>query len=145
MSRLNFILAFLLTATCTAGMAQVKKPVAKPAAAAGAKALLNGKILYTTHCLVCHQADGLGIPNMNPPLTQTKQVLGPKPDLIKILLKGLNGELEVNGEVYGTPMPAFDYLKDQEIADILSYVRSNFKNKANAVSAAEVKAARTAK
>jgi mono/diheme cytochrome c family protein len=123
------------------------KPAPKPATAAAglSQSVLRGKTLYTTYCLACHQPDGLGVPNMNPPLSQTKQVLGPKPALAKILLNGMNTETEVNGEIYTNPMPAFNYLKDQEIADVLTFVRNNFGNKASMVTAAEVAAARKTK
>lgn len=93
----------------------------------------------------CHQADGGGVPNMNPPLINTKYVTGDKKRLIGIVLKGLTGGVEVDGYDYNNPMAPHNYLKDQEIADVLTYVRNSFGNKATAVTAAEVKAVRAAK
>jgi mono/diheme cytochrome c family protein len=102
----------------------------------------RGKKVYETYCLNCHQPDGKGMPGMNPPLTKTKQVLGNKTQLINIILLGLEEETVVNGETYFNPMPSQPHLKDQEIADVLTYVRNSFGNKASLVTTAEVKAAR---
>lgn len=79
---------------------------------------------------------------MNPPLIKTSFVLGEKETLIKILLNGLKGA-DVDDQSYTNPMPALgSVLKDQQIADVLTYVRNSFGNKASAVSVAEVKAVR---
>lgn len=101
-----------------------------------------GKKLYIKSCMVCHQADGAGVPGLNPPLGKTDWVTGDKKRLINVVLKGLETEIEVNGEVYANPMPAQPQLTDQEIADVLTYIRNNFGNKASAVTPAEVKAQR---
>jgi len=105
--------------------------------------LIRGKAVYDTHCLACHQADGSGVQNLNPPLIKTKWVVGDKNTLIKVILKGLNEEIEVDGEMYNNVMPALDYITDKEIADVLTYVRNSFTNKASAITEAEVKAARS--
>jgi mono/diheme cytochrome c family protein len=127
--------------------AQVKKPAPAKAGAAkqasgGAATIAKGKSLYKQHCLSCHQENGSGVPGMNPPLIKTEYVLGDKKRLIGILLNGLNEDVEINGEYYSNPMPSQAALKDQEIADILSYVRNSFGNKASTVSTAEVTAVR---
>ncbi|SFP97759.1 c-type cytochrome [Hymenobacter arizonensis] len=114
---------------------------AKPAAALSPAALAPGKAVYSQYCLTCHQADGGGVDRMNAPLNQTSWVLGEKPRLVKVLLNGMQG-VEIDGEQYANVMPAFDYLTDQQIADVLTYVRNSFGNKASAVSSAEVKAVR---
>lgn len=102
----------------------------------------RGKKVYENYCLSCHQPDGKGMPGMNPPLTKTKQVLGNKTQLINIILIGLDEEMLINGVTYLNPMPSQPHLKDQEIADVLTYVRNSFGNKASIVTTAEVKAAR---
>jgi mono/diheme cytochrome c family protein len=99
----------------------------------------DGRNVYETTCLPCHQADGSGVPGLNPPLKKTKWVLGDKKELIDIVLKGLDKEIEIDGEYYANPMPAQSHLTDQQIADVLTYIRSNFGNKASAVTPAEVK------
>ena len=106
---------------------------------------VKGKTIYMQYCMACHQEDGAGVPRMNPPLIKSKYVAGDKKALITIVIKGLKGgEIEVDGDKYENPMTPHDFLKDQEIADVLTYVRSSFGNKASAVSAGEVKAQRAA-
>lgn len=104
--------------------------------------MANGKKLYNQWCMACHQADGSGVPGLNPPLKKTEWVNGEKTRLINIVLKGLNETVVVDGEEYSNPMPAQNHLKDDQIADILTYVRNSFGNKASAISAADVKALR---
>ena len=101
-----------------------------------------GEQLYKKYCRTCHQADAGGVPNLNPPLINTTYVLGDKERLIKIILLGLNEHIEIDDEYFSNPMPALNILKDQEIADVLTYVRNNFGNKASAITAAEVKTVR---
>lgn len=103
----------------------------------------RGKTVYQNTCLACHQSNGSGVPGLNPPLKKTKYVLGDKKVLINIVLEGLDEEIEVNDEVYSNVMPAFNTLKDQEIADVLTYVRNSFGNKASAVLEADVIKLRT--
>jgi mono/diheme cytochrome c family protein len=104
---------------------------------------MPGEIVFKKYCISCHQADGGGVPNIAPPLQQTSYVLGEKETLINIVLNGLKN-VEINEETYNNPMPALgSVLKDKEIADVLTYVRNSFGNKASAVSSAEVKKART--
>lgn len=107
-------------------------------------AIANGKKVYTETCLTCHQVDGLGVPNMNPPLVKTEYVLGNKTRLIKIVLNGFNEDVEINGNTYSNNMPSHDFLTDQQIADVLTYVRNSFSNKAPYITAAQVKAVRAA-
>ena len=104
----------------------------------------KGKIVFTTYCMPCHQADGNGVPNLNPPLVKTSYVLGDKTKLIGIVLNGLNQEIEINGETYNGVMASHDYLTNQEIADVLTYVRNSFGNKASAITPQDVKLARVA-
>lgn len=107
--------------------------------------LANGKKIYNQYCLACHMADGTGVPNMNPPLVKTPHILGEKGRLIKVVLNGLATGEEIDGETYTNVMPPHNFLKDQEIADVLTFVRNSFGNKAPAVTAAEVKTIRAKK
>ena len=104
--------------------------------------MAKGEMLYKQICASCHQADGSGVPRMNPPLIKTSYVLGDKSKLIKVLLLGLNEEVEIDGEYYSNPMPSQAALKDDEIAAVLTFVRNSFGNKAAAVTPAEVKKVR---
>jgi mono/diheme cytochrome c family protein len=133
MKKTGFIV--LLVAVAGIMIAAQTKPVPK-------KNMEAGKKVYDTYCLVCHQQDGAGVPRMNPPLIKTSFVLGDKKKLINIVLKGMNEEVEIEGNYYTNVMAPHDFLQDQEIADLLSFVRNSFGNKASMVSAAEVKAER---
>jgi len=119
--------------------AQVK-PAKKTVHKAGP--MVRGKIVYSSICLACHMADGAGVPTMNPPLIKTTYVLGDKAELIKIVLNGFKEDVEINGQKYSNNMTPHSDLKDQQIADVLTYVRKSFGNKATAVTAAEVKKVR---
>ena len=102
------------------------------------KSLHNGKLLYKQYCIACHQADGGGVPKINPPLAKTTYVTGDKKQLAKILLNGMNESIEINGKFYSNRMPSFSYLSDSEIADILSFIRNNFGNKSGFIEASEI-------
>jgi len=116
----------------------VDEPVADNSANNETAVMEAGKKVYDQYCIVCHQADGAGVPNAFPPLLQTDWVLGDKERLITVVLNGLTGEIEVNGETYNSAMTAHDFLSDQEVADVLTYVRSSFGNEASPVSTEEV-------
>jgi mono/diheme cytochrome c family protein len=145
--KLVAILFFLLPG---AVMAQAKKVVVKKTTTTSIttsnnalqSSIARGKAVYATNCLMCHQANGSGVPNLNPPLRQTSWVLGSKDVLINQVLKGSKGTVEIDGDRFENAMPAQAHLTDQQIADVLSYVRNSFGNKASIVTAAEVKALR---
>lgn len=106
--------------------------------------MVAGKAIYDQHCLTCHLGSGKGAPPMNPPLTGTSYVLGDKRALINIVLKGMSGT-PVDGVSYKNVMPGFAFLADDEIANVLTYVRNSFGNSASEVSPREVAHARTIK
>ncbi len=132
---------FLIVAFSTYANAQTKKkPVA--AGAIPAAAMEHGAKIYTINCLSCHFIDGGGVPNMNPPLVKTSWVLGDKTRLIKVVLNGFKENVAIDGATYSNNMAPHNFLKDDEIADVLTYIRNSFGNKASAVKVAEVKAVR---
>ncbi|WP_018617674.1 c-type cytochrome [Spirosoma luteum] len=133
------ILTLFACLLLSVGMAQTKKPAAKTAKPAATKS--PGQLVYEQNCLTCHQASGSGVPNLNPPLRGTDWVLGDKTRLINVVLKGLQGQ-EIEGDMYDNAMPAHAFLNDTQISDVLTYIRSNFGNKADAITAEEVKALR---
>ena len=104
--------------------------------------ITRGKLVYDTYCLPCHQADGSGVPTMNPPLIKTSWVLGSKTVLVEQVLKGSANKVEIDGEKFHGAMPAQTQLTDQQIADVLTYVRNSFGNKASIVTPVEVKSIR---
>lgn len=114
----------------------------QPAPSSLKTSMARGKELYLTQCLACHQVDGGGVPHLNPPLDGSANVKGKdKKKLILTVLNGLKGE-ELEGETYSAIMVPHRELSDQQIADILTYVRNSWTNKASQVTAAEVKAVR---
>jgi mono/diheme cytochrome c family protein/glucose/arabinose dehydrogenase len=129
-----------------------KKPEEVVAKSAGIKpeVLAAGKELYLRDgsCATCHQPNGKGLTASGfPPVAGSSWVTGSEERLIKLVLKGLYGPIEVNGKKYPgqVPMTPFEgMLKDDEIAAVLTYVRNSFGNKAPAVSAQKVKEVRAA-
>jgi mono/diheme cytochrome c family protein len=109
------------------------------------KPVRSGSQAYVATCITCHQANGQGIRGAFPPLVKTEWVTGRADVAIAIVLHGMTGEVAVGGVKYSVPMAALGAtLSDQEIANVLTYVRSQWGNSASAVTAAEVTAVRTA-
>ncbi len=109
----------------------------------------QGKEIYARdgYCNTCHQPDGKGLFSSGyPPLTGTKWVNGNEDRLIKLVLKGLLGPMEVDGRKYPgqVPMTPFEgLLNDTELAAVLTYVRNSFGNQAPAVQPEKVKQVRS--
>lgn len=102
-----------------------------------------GKKVYTQYCYSCHQAEGVGVQGLYPPINKgTEWVTGDKARLIGIILNGMQGEIEVHGETYNNAMPQHGYLSNEEVAGVLTYIRSNWGNNAGAVTAEEVEKVR---
>ncbi|MEE2907215.1 MAG: c-type cytochrome [Planctomycetota bacterium] len=106
-----------------------------------AKLLQKGANLYT-HCTGCHQATGLGLRGFYPPLADSPFVLGHAEPLLGILIKGLEGPLEIDGAIYNQPMPPAPVQEDEDLAAIASFIRHSFGNDASPVSIEEVIATR---
>ena len=144
MKRFSIIIGLLVLSALYVSSQTVKKTITQTSQKSLQASIERGKSVYLKTCITCHQADGYGVPRLNPPLSKTEYVVGDKTRLIKIILNGLNEEIEIDGEYYSNPMPPLNTLSDQEIADVLTYVRNNFQNKASAVTASQVKAVRSA-
>ena len=104
------------------------------------QSISSGEGLYKRTCLVCHQANGQGLPNTFPPLAKS-DYLTDRSKAIRQVLKGSNGEMKVNGATYNNIMPP-QPLSDDEIAAVLTYVYSNWGNTGIAFTAEEVKSER---
>jgi mono/diheme cytochrome c family protein len=85
----------------------------------------RGVNAYLTHCAPCHQTDGSGMPRLAPSLRNSQWVLGSEDLLGRIVLNGLKGEMQ---------MPAMGTLDDQQLADILTYVRGAWGHAAGSIS-----------
>jgi mono/diheme cytochrome c family protein len=104
----------------------------------------RGKTVYLQRCMVCHQADGGGVPKLNAPLDGSSAVNGTDvAKLIKYIVKGFADRVEIDGELYSNAMPAAADLTDQQIADVLTFIRSNWSNKAGHVTSLQVKQTRS--
>ena len=90
-----------------------------------------GKKVFLSTCATCHQASGLGVPGQYPPLAESEWAQGPEERVIRIVLQGLNGPITVKGTDFNNVMaPLGAVLKDEQIANVLSYVRAELGNKA---------------
>lgn len=135
----------LIEATADTSLAAVlkDKPVVEPEegahlTGASAEQFNHGKDHYTIHCASCHGDDGGGMEMLAPPLDGSEWVTGSKHQLAAILLQGLNGPVIVAGQKYDLPaaMPALRdsrAINDQQIADIMTYIRNAWTNSASPV------------
>jgi mono/diheme cytochrome c family protein len=104
-----------------------------------------GRAAYSFHCSACHGRNGLGSKHLFPPLAGESWVNDDPAVAIRVVLKGLEGKLVVEGTEYMNSMPPLGArLGDAEIAEILTFVRGSFGNRAGPVTAAEVAAERAA-
>ncbi len=101
----------------------------------------RGKEVYGIHCITCHMEKGEGLEGVFPPVAKSDYMMADKNRSIKEILEGARGEMKVNGVVYNGEMPAID-LTDEQVSDVLNYVRNSWGNKGAAVTPAEVKAQR---
>ena len=103
--------------------------------------ITRGQDIYVAQCLACHQGEGEGIEDIYPPLAKSDYLMADKKRSIQQVLHGITGEIKVNGKTYNGEMAAFDFT-DQEVSDVLNYIRNSWGNKGAAVTPAEVAATR---
>jgi mono/diheme cytochrome c family protein len=106
--------------------------------------LARGRQAYQT-CVACHQASGLGVAGVYPPLAGSEWVTGSEQRLIRVLLHGLNGPIQVKGNTYNGLMPAFGKVpgggynwNNERIAHVLSYIRHEWGNNASFITKEQV-------
>jgi mono/diheme cytochrome c family protein len=150
------LLIAMLLVFCIAyiGAADIETPAAwgdgrEAAELGGGKApgtaKVDGAALFASLCAACHQANGQGLPGVFPPLAGSEWVQGQASTAAAILLHGVTGGLSVKGSTYNGAMPAFGgQLSDEQIAAVLTHVRSQWGNTAAAVSPETVAQARVA-
>ncbi|TXH14900.1 MAG: nitrite reductase, copper-containing [Gammaproteobacteria bacterium] len=122
-----------------------QKPVREAAAAAAsgkltpAQQVAAGKTLYNGTCSVCHQDNGQGLPGVFPPLAGSDWIAGHSAEeMIAVVLNGLSGPVKVNGEDYNSVMPPMSQLTDDEVANILTFVRQEMNSGASSVNKKDV-------
>ena len=98
--------------------------------------------VYNIYCSTCHQPDGMGDRARFPPLARSEWVTGNKEELIKIILLGMEGEIVVRNRTYNNTMPRHDFLSNEEIASVLTFIRTNFQNQASVITIQEVQRVR---
>lgn len=103
--------------------------------------MARGKEIYIAQCMSCHMEQGEGIEGVYPPLAKSDYLMADKDRSIDNIIRGLSGEIKVNGKTYDMEMSAFD-LSDEEVSDVLNYVRNSWGNKGAAVTPEEVRAVR---
>jgi mono/diheme cytochrome c family protein len=105
------------------------------------QSMKRGEEVYAANCASCHMPEGEGLEGAFPPLAKTDYLKDQK-RVINIVLKGQEGEIKVNGKTYNVPMAAFGHLTDQQVADVLNYIRNNWGNKNAMIKTVHVKAER---
>jgi mono/diheme cytochrome c family protein/glucose/arabinose dehydrogenase len=136
---------FAAPPTASEGPARKARSEAAPPPAYGPHARADGEEIYNNKCATCHQQDGKGLSGVFPPLVDTDWVTGDAGLLIRILLHGMEGEMQVNGRSYNGAMPPWGgALSDEEIAQVATYVRTSWGNRASEVTAGQVARVREA-
>ncbi|MDO9280715.1 MAG: multicopper oxidase domain-containing protein, partial [Pseudomonadota bacterium] len=97
-----------------------------------------GGALFAGTCSTCHQATGVGIEGVFPPLAGSDFLLADKQRAIGVVINGLSGPVTVNGKSYTSVMPPMSQLNDDEVANILTYALNTWGNDGGNVTAAEV-------
>lgn len=121
-----------------AAAAFAQKPYAQP----DEKSLSAGKEIYTINCQSCHMEQGEGLEGVYPPLAKSDYLMADKSRAVRQILNGVTGAINVNGVVYNAEMQGFS-LSDQELVDLLNYIRNSFGNKGGTTTLEEVRSAKT--
>ncbi len=114
------------------------RPAMEAVGAVGAVSKVDGKQVYAGKCSACHQPTGAGLAGVFPPLAASEWVIGDEKVLINILLHGVNGEMVVKGNTYNGAMPAWKSMSDDELAAVMSYIRSDWGNQGAPITAKAV-------
>jgi len=112
--------------------------------AADQKRFDAGKAMYEMTCLACHQPHGLGQEGLAPPLLGSEWVASSPERLVRIVLNGLRGKIKVKDQTFELDMPSLNVLDDEQIANVLSYVRNEWGHAFSPVDPATVKRIREA-
>lgn len=103
----------------------------------------RGSVIYATHCASCHQRDGRGVGNVQPPLAGSVTVVGDADTLIAWLLFGKRPATLPPRKGLAV-MPQFSWLSDEDVAAVLTHTRGHFGNEAPPITAGQVAVVRAA-
>lgn len=115
---------------------------AQPPAANKEGRIAQGKTIYTQVCMACHQMEGQGIPKAFPPLAKSDYLNANEERAISTVIHGLQGKVTVNAETYESIMPQLG-LNDEQVANVLTYVYSQWGNKGSEITPDLVKKVRS--
>lgn len=121
------------------GLQAAPESAAEPKFARDEDVLRRGATVYNNRCVACHGLDAQGVPGAFPPLAGSEWVTGDPSIPVRIILHGLQGPVSVRGETYDSIMPPVVDLSEQDIADVVTYIRQSFGNDAEAVTLDQVK------
>ena len=110
-----------------------------PRAQSKEEQIAAGKIVFQRNCAACHQSNGAGVPDAFPPLAKSDYLKGSKSRTIAVVKNGLSGKITVNGKTYDGVMPSLS-LKDDDIANVITYILNSWGNGGGQVSESEVSA-----
>jgi len=120
----------------------IPPPPVKPLTPEEQTRFAAGKVLYTSICIQCHKADGMGQAGLAPPLVDSEWVLGSESRMARIVINGLHGPVTVDGTSFNLDMPGLSALSDDQIAAAMTYVRREWDNGASPVKPSKVKEVR---
>lgn len=89
--------------------------------------IARGAEIYNNFCASCHLSKGEGIAGVFPPLQNSDWLTGKRKESIHAVKFGLQGPIEVNGDSYDNLMP-YPGLSDEEVADVMNYIKSSWGN-----------------
>jgi mono/diheme cytochrome c family protein len=100
-----------------------KTPPLTPLTAPQQARFETGRVLFTQICAQCHQPSGLGQEGLAPPLVDSEWVLGSSQRVVRIVLNGVHGPIQVGRKTVDLEMPGLGTLDDEQIASVLTYIR----------------------
>lgn len=123
----------VIVAALALGAAPIEVRAAEP---------VSGQQVYETNCLSCHQADGRGVPRMQPSIVDSPWLIGDPTALAAFVLTGGFDSAARSDATVTNVMPPFDHLDDEALAAVLTYIRAEFGSDAGAATVKDVKSAR---
>jgi len=126
-----------VSASAAAQPAEVARELSKP------ERIRAGELVFNQTCFACHQASGLGMPGIFPPLAKSDFLMADADRAIGIVLHGKQGEIKVNGVTYNQIMTPQN-LTDEQIANVLTFVMNTWGNEGEMITPDRVRKVRAA-